>query len=146
MPEIDAQFWAQVWRCPHAVPCTRCCWPWKPALRYALAHQLLPRYGLFVVRVPPPRMAVLAHRMALAVTQHALLLPFGHHLHACHHCDFPSCCNPWHLFVGTPRENVTGTVARGWSYTRRRPVRLPDGTAFAPWLTLHALPCGMPCG
>ncbi len=30
-----------------------------------------------------------------------------------HHCDNPPCCNPLHLYVGTPADNVRDKVSRG---------------------------------
>lgn len=142
MSNLEEMFWARVWRCTHRHPCKRCCWPWRPALLRAVDRHLVPDYGLFSVR-DHPQLLIRAHRMALAIRHHALLLPFGQHVPACHLCDFASCCNDAHIVLGTPHDNIGGTAKRTWLRKNRGPVLLPDGSPFLPWHRLLKLPEGM---
>jgi hypothetical protein len=36
-----------------------------------------------------------------------------------HHCDIPECCNPKHLFLGTPNDNVQDMIKKNRIYDRR---------------------------
>jgi hypothetical protein len=49
------------------------------------------------------------HRLSLEFTGNVIPPRY----HACHKCDNPSCVNPNHLFVGSPRDNMLDKVSKG---------------------------------
>lgn len=60
-----------------------------------------------------------AHRAAYE----AFTGPIPAGMHVLHRCDVRACCNPEHLFLGTNRDNIADSVAKGRrkGITRRRP-------------------------
>lgn len=76
------------------------CWPWLGRIMAARGG-----YG----RLKFKGRMVGAHRMAL-------FLASGEDRageFACHRCDNPICCNPEHLFWGTPKDNVVDSIVKG---------------------------------
>lgn len=86
-------FWAKVDRSggPEA------CWPWTAGLSKG--------YG--EVSSDPP---LQAHRVAFALAT-GTVQPKG--MHICHSCDNPPCCNPAHLWLGTPGQNARDAIRKG---------------------------------
>lgn len=73
------------------------CWEWN-------AYRLPGGYG----RTRYHNQNILAHRLAWTVFNGTI--PKGKQV--CHKCDNPCCCNPDHLFLGTPKAN--------WKDSRRK--------------------------
>ena|SRR3990167_1783266 len=96
------RFWSKVAKGAEDV-----CWLWT-----ASCHRN--GYGQFVVTTPSrDRRKLLnlrAHRVAWILTQDRHI-PDG--LQVLHRCDTPHCCNPSHLFLGTPTDNMRDASAKG---------------------------------
>ena len=56
----------------------------------------------------------------------------------CHKCDNPSCVNPHHLFIGTPRDNVIDCITKG-----RNHIPKPEDvhTAKLSWDIIREIRC-----
>lgn len=78
------------------------CWPW-----IAKAKTI---WGYGVFNIGKGRGIVGAHRLAW-VMANGVDIPQGQFI--LHSCDNPKCCNPAHLRVGSPKENMDDMHSKG---------------------------------
>lgn len=63
--------------------------------------------------------------------------PIPQDMYACHHCDNPLCCNPKHIFAGTPHDNAQDMVNKGRHVAQRNPEKLSRGKRHSDALIGH---------
>ena len=90
---VEQRFWSNVRRRADDE-----CWPWKDSPDTT-------HYGMISVESH----ATKAHRLAWQL----LRGPIPDGLQVLHSCDNPPCCNPAHLFLGTPKINDADKRAKG---------------------------------
>ncbi len=63
-------------------------------------------YGVFMIN----QVANSSHRLVYKLTHKPIIPP---NMQVCHICDNPRCCNPSHLFLGTPKDNMVDKINKG---------------------------------
>src|ERR1700729_3986623 len=96
------------------------CWEWTKA-------KDANGYGVFRMNGVNQR----AHRMAAYLF---LGHPLKDKLQVLHRCDNPSCFNPEHLFIGTPKDNMQDAMNKGrhWASGRKKQTHCKRGHEFTP--------------
>lgn len=99
-PQLTSQeikrFWSYVNK-SHGQGPKGTCWEWQRG-------RIQTGYGHFRAR----GRRCTTHRLAFLLTK-----DYWPGLHVCHSCDNPPCCNPDHLFEGTPHDNRQDAMAKG---------------------------------
>lgn len=92
---IESRFWNKVRKLgPNE------CWVWTTK-----SGERAKRYGVFLIN----GRSHIASRVAWELANGKI----SKGLFVCHHCDNPPCCNPSHLFLGTPRDNYMDAIRKG---------------------------------
>lgn len=92
------------WRYVTAGPFDQC-WIWE-------GRTVVGGYG--IMKANGKR--ILAHRLSYEI--HVGPIQRGRKI--CHTCDTPLCCNPYHLFEGTQRDNIMDMLRKGRGRWQKR--------------------------
>ncbi len=78
------------------------CWEWQGKINNS-------GYGCFSDVIDGKKTEIRAHRKSYEIFKGEI----PESLCVCHKCDNPSCCNPEHLWIGTPKENTQDCIKKG---------------------------------
>lgn len=126
-PSVRERFWDKV-----ATGSDDECWLWFASTIGSWAD---PRGSFSVVHGK----TIESHRIAWVITNGRI--PAG--MYVLHKCDVGLCCNPKHLFLGTPLDNMLdkATKGRGYNYSQRKltPEQIIELRSLYPQLSLRKL-------
>jgi HNH endonuclease len=115
--DIEDRFWSKV-----DIGSPDECWPWTAGPRSKGRG-----YGGF--KLNNPRRTISSHRMAYELTYGLEPYDPENPIVVRHKCDNEPCCNPAHLELGTPLDNVHDRDDRGRNGCAKR-VKCPKGHKY----------------
>lgn len=98
------RFWSKV-----RIGAVDACWPWIGSINRGTG------YGQFTITTDRQSRTWGAHRVAWTLT----FGPIPPSQSVLHRCDYPSCCNPAHFFLGTQLHNMQDAARKGRLHVKR---------------------------
>lgn len=91
------------------------CWLWKGSTNQG-------GYGLHVIKIGGKKRLLVAHKLVYILFNGSV----PDKLQVCHSCDNSPCCNPFHLWLGTAKENMQDMHLKFGHHSKRKPYFTPD--------------------